>query len=109
MEIVHKIRLNNDDLELAIELFLNANGVDTEGKKLNIDITAGRRGTGTYASVSLEEAVAVAPIDIKVVEEETDSDRQEKYDDETVDAVIQSTDPVPETTDEDDEATSLFS
>lgn len=89
MEIKHSIKLNNQDINRAIAMFIASNGVDIEGKTLDIDVTAGRKGVGNYAHITL-----TATIENTVESGKTDADRQEACDEEVT----------PDTTEEEEEA-----
>lgn len=97
MEITHKVRLNNEDILEAITVFLAEKGVSTEGQKLTIELTAGRKNRGHYAHITLEPQ-SDAP---DVVDEPVEEDVEEP-------AVAPGNEALPETTDEDSDNESLF-
>ena len=108
MEIVHKISLNNTDIEAAIGLFLQANNIDISQKRLNITLTTGRKGVGTYANITLDSVAPdpkVAPVDMLTdISEEPNVSTDEEMDDteeETLDAVTHDTETITKKTDSD--------
>ena len=69
MDITHKVRLNDDDINAAIISFLNANNVSTEDQDVEIDLTAGRKGQGHYAHITLTPSkVDTAPMETEDID-----------------------------------------
>ena len=116
MEIIHKISLNITDIEAAIGLFLQANNIDISQKRLNITLTTGRKGGGTYANITLDSVAPepkempmndpkVAPVDMLTdISEEPNVSTDEEMDDteeETLDAVTHDTETITKKTDSD--------
>lgn len=48
-----KINLNERELHKAIEEFIGNKGIDLSTKKINIELTAGRKPNGFYADVEI--------------------------------------------------------
>lgn len=50
-----QVTLKQTDIEKSLKDYITAQGIRTEGKKVEIVFTAGRRGTGVTAEISIED------------------------------------------------------
>ena len=53
-----QVTLKQTDIEKSLKDYITAQGIRTEGKTVEIVFTAGRRGTGVTAEISIEDAKA---------------------------------------------------
>ena len=51
-----QVTLRQSDIEKALKDYITAQGIRTEGKEVQIVFTAGRRGTGITAEITIEDA-----------------------------------------------------
>jgi len=102
MQVIHKIKLNNNEIKDAIADYIAKHGVDTEGKTLDIEVTAGRKGMGAYASVNVESSSGDSPVQEELSMEDT-ATNDEEADEAILEDVVQDTEPK-----EPDDTSSLF-
>ena len=50
-----QVTLKQSDIEKSLKDYITAQGIRTEGKKVEIIFTAGRRGTGVTAEITIED------------------------------------------------------
>ena len=52
-----QVTLKQTDIEKSLKDYITAQGIRTEGKKVEIIFTAGRRGTGVTAEITIEDVL----------------------------------------------------
>ena len=52
-----QVTLKQSDIEKSLKDYITAQGIRTEGKKVEIIFTAGRRGTGVTAEITIEDVL----------------------------------------------------
>lgn len=65
------ITLKQRDIELALKMYLSAQGIILTNRSFNVEFTAGRKDSGLSASIDIGPAEALADVIIKAVESAT--------------------------------------
>lgn len=66
-----QITLKQRDIELALKMYLSAQGIILTNRSFNVEFTAGRKDSGLSASIDIGPAEALADEIIKAVESAT--------------------------------------
>ena len=66
-----QITLKQSDIEKSLKDYITSQGIRTEGKQVQIVFTAGRRGAGVTAEISIEDSVSAVSFTEAISDERT--------------------------------------